>query len=79
MTCEGCRAYILQKNASAVGFPETKLRLEAKADAVCLTLIRLGVCQIMAASPTLRRVAWPIMPPLQIENAITGRAAEIAI
>jgi len=50
MTCEGCRAYLLQQNAREIGFPDAKLRLEAEANKVCAALIHLGACQQRASA-----------------------------
>lgn len=69
MNCIGCRAYVLQLNAREVKFPETKLRLEATANNVCLTLIHLGICQRMPSA--IPYLAAPVRL-IEVEVTATG-------
>lgn len=75
ITCEGCRAYVLQKNAAAIGFPETKLRLERAANEVCAAMIFAGVCQKQLArreQTVATGTTWPVaeLTRLPAPNAI---------
>ena len=62
LTCKGCRAYVLQENAAAIGFPETKQRLERAANEVCAAMIFAGVCQKQLArrEQTVAGTPWPV-------------------